>query len=148
MLMQGSVRYRRLCCDGWLCYARDMSIPEAQQTYRFGVERKIRVVVTTGNEIAGHRTREVLGIVRGIVVRSPNIAQGLVGAFKSMGGGNIREYADVCEAARHDAYVQMVQHAEQLGADAIIGMRYDATEFMASVTEVLAYGTAVRLEGA
>ena len=118
-----------------------------RDVYRFGVERAARIVVTTGNEIAGHRITEFLGIVRGIVVRSPTIGQGIVGAFKSIGGGNIREYAEVCEGARHDAYVQMVQHAEQLGAHAIIGMRYDATEFMASVTEVLAYGTAVRIEG-
>ena len=116
--------------------------------YRFGVERTVRIVVTTGNEIAGHRTTEILGIVRGIVVRSPSIVQGIVGASRSLGGGNIREFTEVCEAARHGAYVQMMEHAEQLGADAIIGMRYDATEFMAGVTEVLAYGTAVRIEGA
>ena len=125
-----------------------MSTPAAQHVYRFGVERTVRIIVTTGNEIAGKRTTEVVGIVRGIVVRSPNIGQGIIGAFKSIGGGNIREYAEVCEAARHDASVQMVEHAEQLGAHAIIGMRYDATEFMAGVTEVLAYGTAVRIEGA
>jgi uncharacterized protein YbjQ (UPF0145 family) len=125
-----------------------MSQSAPQDVYRFGVERTVRILVTTGNEIAGHRITEFLGIVRGIVVRSPSIGQGLVGALKSIGGGNIREYAEVCEAARHDAYVQMMQHAEQLGADAIIGMRYDATEFMQSVTEVLAYGTAVRLDRA
>ena len=125
-----------------------MSTSAPQDVYRFGVERTVRIIVTTGNEIADHRITEFLGIVRGIVVRSPSIGQGLVGAFKSIGGGNIREYAEVCEAARHDAYVQMMQHAEQLGAHAIIGMRYDATEFMAGVTEVLAYGTAVRIEGA
>jgi uncharacterized protein YbjQ (UPF0145 family) len=125
-----------------------MTTSPPQDAYRFGVERTVQVLVTTGNEIAGHRTTTFLGIVRGIVVRSPSIGQGIVGAFKSIGGGNIREYAEVCEAARHDAYVQMVQHAEQLGAHAIIGMRYDATEFMAGVTEVLAYGTAVRIEGA
>jgi uncharacterized protein YbjQ (UPF0145 family) len=124
-----------------------MSTSDPQNVYRFGVEHTVRIVVTTGNEIAGHRTTQVLGIVRGIVVRAPSIGQGLLGAFKSIGGGNISEYAEVCEAARHDAYVQMVQHAEQLGAHAIIGMRYDATEFMAGVTEVLAYGTAVRIEG-
>ena len=103
-----------------------MTTPSGQGVYRSGVERTVRVVVTTGNEIAGHRITEFLGIVRGIVVRSPSIGQGLVGAFKSIGGGNIREYAEVCEGARHDAYIQMVQHAEQLGAHAIIGMRYDA----------------------
>jgi uncharacterized protein YbjQ (UPF0145 family) len=118
-----------------------------QDVYRAGVERTVRVVVTTGNESPGRRILEFLGIVRGIVVRSPSIGQGIVGAFKSIAGGNIREYAEVCEAARHDAYVQMMHHAEQLGAHAIIGMRYDATEFMQGVTEVLAYGTAVRVDG-
>ncbi len=68
-----------------------------------------------------------------------------MGAVRSIGGGNIKEYAEVCEAARHDAYQQMLSHATELGAQAIIGMRYDATEFMQGTTEVLAYGTAVRL---
>jgi uncharacterized protein YbjQ (UPF0145 family) len=118
----------------------------APQAYRVGEERPVRVVVTTGNEVAGHKVSGYLGIVRGVIVRSPGIGQGLVGAFKSIGGGNISEYAEVCEAARHDAYIQMVAHAEHLGAHAIIGMRYDATEFMQGATEVLAYGTAVTLE--
>jgi uncharacterized protein YbjQ (UPF0145 family) len=120
------------------------SIP--QDVYRFGVERTVRIVVTTGNDIAGRRVTEYLGIVRGIVVRAPTIGQGLMGAFKSIAGGNIKEFADVCEAARHEAYAQMMSHAEQLGAHAVIGMRYDATEFAQGVTEVLAYGTAVRLD--
>jgi uncharacterized protein YbjQ (UPF0145 family) len=122
-----------------------MSQPTPGNVYRVGAEPTARVFVTTGNEIAGHEITEYLGIVRGIVVRSPSIGQGFIGAFKSIAGGNIREYADVCEAARHEAYVQMMQHAEQLGAQAIVGMRYDATEFAQGVTEVLAYGTAVRI---
>jgi uncharacterized protein YbjQ (UPF0145 family) len=125
-----------------------MSQPASQGAYRSGVERTVRIVVTTGNDIAGRRVSEYLGVVRGIVVRSPTIGQGLMGAFKSITGGNIKEFADVCEAARHEAYAQMMRHAEELGAHAIIGMRYDATEFAQGVTEVLAYGTAVRLEGA
>jgi uncharacterized protein YbjQ (UPF0145 family) len=114
--------------------------------YRTGTEHTARIVVTTGNEIAGHRICEYLGIVRGIVVRSPNIGQSVVGAFKQLVGGNISQYVDVCEAARHEAYVQMVQHAEAMGAQAIVAMRYDATEFLQGATEVLAYGTAVRTE--
>jgi uncharacterized protein YbjQ (UPF0145 family) len=114
--------------------------------YRTGVENNVRVVVTTANDIAGHRIVEYLGVVRGIIVRSPNLGQSFVGAFKQIVGGNITEYVEVCEGARHDAYVQMVQHAESMGAHAIISMRYDATEFMQGATEVLAYGTAVRLE--
>jgi uncharacterized protein YbjQ (UPF0145 family) len=104
------------------------------------------ILVTTGNEISGYRIREYLGIVRGIVVRSPSIGQGIVGAFKSMAGGNIKEFTDVCEIARQEAYLIMLEHAQALGAHAIIGMRYDATEFMQGATEVLAYGTAVRIE--
>jgi uncharacterized protein YbjQ (UPF0145 family) len=122
--------------------------PQAPHAYRTGEERVVRVVVTTGNEVSGYRITGYLGIVRGVIVRSPGIGQGIVGALKSIGGGNISEYAEVCEAARHDAYVQMVAHAEHLGAHGIIGMRYDATEFMQGATEVLAYGTAVTLERA
>ncbi len=114
--------------------------------YRTGAERTERVIVTTGNEVAGFRIHGYLGIVRGVIVRSLSIGAGFVGAIKQLGGGNIQEYVDVCEAARHDAYLTMLNHAEQLGAHAIIGMRYDATEFGQGTTEVLAYGTAVTLE--
>jgi uncharacterized protein YbjQ (UPF0145 family) len=117
-----------------------------QGIYRTGAEPTIRVIVTTGNEVAGCRIVQYLGLVRGVIVRTPSIGQGFVGAFKSIAGGNIQEYADVCEAARHDAYAQMLAHAEAMGAHAVIGMRYDATEFMQGATEVLAYGTAVRIE--
>jgi uncharacterized protein YbjQ (UPF0145 family) len=103
------------------------------------------MIVTTGNEIAGHSIAQYIGIVRGIVVRSPSIAQGFLGGLKQMVGGNIESYAKVCEAAREEAYERMAQHAQEEGADAVIGMRYDATEFAQGVTEVLAYGTAVKL---
>lgn len=103
------------------------------------------MIVTTANEIAGRSIAGYLGIIRGIVVRSPSIAQGFLGGLKQMVGGNIESYATVCEAAREEAFQRMVQHAEEKGADAIIGMRYDATEFAQGVTEVLAYGTAVKL---
>src|SRR5437868_2194490 len=103
------------------------------------------MIVTTGNEVAGHSITEYIGIVRGIVVRSPSITQGFLGGLKQIVGGNIESYAQVCEKAREDAYERMVQHAEEHGADAIIGMRYDATEFAQGATEVLAYGTAVKL---
>jgi len=113
--------------------------------YRAGVEPTQTIVVTTSNEIAGHRITDYLGIVRGVIVRATSIGQGFVGAFRSLGGGNIKEYVDVCEAARHDAYLQMLAHAQMLDANAIIAMRYDATEFIQGSTEVLAYGTAVRV---
>jgi uncharacterized protein YbjQ (UPF0145 family) len=106
------------------------------------------MIVTTGNEVAGQAIREYIGIVRGIVVRSPSIAQGFLGGLKQMVGGNIESYAQVCEAAREEAYARMVEHAREKGADAVIAMRYDATEFNQGVTEVLAYGTAVKLSRA
>jgi uncharacterized protein YbjQ (UPF0145 family) len=117
-----------------------------ENPYRAGTERNVRVIVTTGNDLVGFRVIDYLGVVRGIIVRSPNIGQSFVGAFKQIVGGNISQYVDVCEAARHEAYAQMVAHAEAMGAHAIVAMRYDATEFLQGVTEVLAYGTAVRVE--
>jgi uncharacterized protein YbjQ (UPF0145 family) len=104
-----------------------------------------RLIVTTGNEVAGRAITGYLGVVRGIVVRSPGIGQGILGGLQQLIGGNIDSYADVCDAAREDAYQRMIQHALQKEADAVIGMRYDATEFSQGVTEVLAYGTAVKL---
>jgi uncharacterized protein YbjQ (UPF0145 family) len=103
------------------------------------------MIVTTGNEIQGHDVSDYLGIVRGIVVRSPNIAQGLLGGLKSIVGGNIETFAGVCETAREHAYERMEQHANDLGADAVIAARYDATEFSQGATEVICYGTAVKL---
>jgi uncharacterized protein YbjQ (UPF0145 family) len=103
------------------------------------------MLVLTTNEFPGHEITEVIGLVRGIVVRTPGIAQGLLGGLKSIIGGNIGAYAEVCEQARKDAYLKMVEHAERKDADAIIGMRYDATEFAQATTEVLAYGTAVKV---
>jgi uncharacterized protein YbjQ (UPF0145 family) len=103
------------------------------------------MIVTTGNEVEGHVIGQYIGVVRGIVVRSPSIAQGFLGGLKQIVGGNIESYAQVCESAREDAFRRMVEHAQDRGADAIIGMRYDATEFAQGVTEVLAYGTAVKL---
>jgi uncharacterized protein YbjQ (UPF0145 family) len=122
-----------------------MADPEPASPYRVGAEPIEQLIVTTGNEVAGHEIVKYLAIVRGIVVRATGIGQGLLGSLRALGGGNIVEFTEVCEAARHDAYQQMVQHALEVGADAIIGMRYDATEFMQGSTEVLAYGTAVRL---
>jgi uncharacterized protein YbjQ (UPF0145 family) len=104
-----------------------------------------QLIVTTGNSCEGYRITAYLGVVRGIVVRSPGFARGLAGAFASIAGGNIQAYEEVCEEARVQAYGRLLDHAEDVGADAIIAMRYDATEFSQGVTEVLAYGTAVKL---
>jgi uncharacterized protein YbjQ (UPF0145 family) len=103
------------------------------------------MLVTTSPDITGHEISAYLGIVRGIVVRAPNLAQGFLGGLKSIVGGNIESFAQVCEKAREDAYERMVAHAAQLGADAVIGMRYDADQFAENATEVLCYGTAVKL---
>jgi uncharacterized protein YbjQ (UPF0145 family) len=103
------------------------------------------MIVTTTNDVAGRSIAGYIGIVRGIVVRSPSIGQGLLGGLKSIVGGNIESYAEVCEDAREEAYERMVRHAEEHGANAVVAFRYDATEFSQGVTEVLAYGTAVKL---
>lgn len=95
------------------------------------------MIVTTGNDVAGHTISNYLGLVRGIVVRSPTIGQGILGGLKRIVGGNIESYAQVCEKARVEALDRMIQHAEEIDAHAIIGMRYDATEFAEGVTEVL-----------
>ena len=104
------------------------------------------VTVTTANDITGYEIVAYMGIVRGIVVRSQNIAQGFIGGLKQIVGGNIAEYASVCEHARREAYELMVMHAMEVGANAVIAMRYDATEYTQGATEVLAYGTAVKIE--
>ena len=107
-----------------------------------------KIIVTTANSLDGYAVAEHLGVVRGIVVRTQTISQGIRGALSSILGGNIKAFEEVCEHARNDAFSRMKEHAEDLGADAIIAFRYDATEFAQGVTEVLAYGTAVRLEKA
>ena len=102
--------------------------------------------VTTTFTIEGYRITQYLGVVRGLIVRSPTIAQGILGGLKSIVGGNIGSYTQMCEQTRQQAYDLLIDHARAVGANAIIGMRYDATEFAVGVTEVLAYGTAVRIE--
>jgi uncharacterized protein YbjQ (UPF0145 family) len=103
------------------------------------------IVVTTANEIAGYRVVEYKGVVRGLVVRATSVVTGIAGGLRSLFGGNIAEYERVCDAARDEAFRRMVAHAREEGADAIIAMRYDATDFVQGSTEVLAYGTAVKL---
>lgn len=103
------------------------------------------IVVTTGNQIEGHRIQAYLGVVRGIVVRAPTIGQGFSAGLASFFGGNIGAFEELCDQAREQAFDRMVEHAGQLEADGIIAMRFDATEFAQNTTEVLAYGTAVKL---
>ena len=101
--------------------------------------------ITTTFTIEGYEIIEYKGLVRGIIVRAPTIAQGLVGGLKNIVGGRIGAYTEMCEQARQQAYDSMVQHAQQVGANAIVGVRYDAAEVVSqgSATEVLCYGTAV-----
>jgi uncharacterized protein YbjQ (UPF0145 family) len=103
-------------------------------------------MVTTAFELPGYRVRQSLGVVRGIVVRSRNLFVNIGAAFHMMVGGNITAWTNLCEATRRDAFEIMIRHATELGANAIIGARYDATEIASGATEVLAYGTAVVVE--
>jgi uncharacterized protein YbjQ (UPF0145 family) len=105
-------------------------------------------LVTTAFELPGCRVTRNLGLVRGIVVRSRSIVGNIGAAIQTLVGGNITLYTDLCEKARADAFGLMLEHASEMGANAIIGMRYDANEVSAGVTEVLAYGTAVIVEQA
>ena len=103
-------------------------------------------MVTTGNDLHGYSVSRTLGIVRGITVRSRSVVGNIGAALQTLVGGNITIYTELCEKARADTYRDMVAHARQLRANAIIGMRYDATEVMPGLTEVLCYGTAVVVE--
>ena len=103
-------------------------------------------MVTTAFELHGFRVKHDLGIVRGITVRSRSILGTIGGSLQTIVGGNITAFTSLCEKAREEAFELMVSHAADRGANAIIGMRYDANDVMDGVTEVLAYGTAVVVE--
>lgn len=100
-------------------------------------------MVTTALELPGYRVQHNLGVVRGLTVRSRSIVGNFFGGLQTLFGGNITIYTRLCEQARTEAYRQMCEHARERGANAIIAMRYDATELMPGLTEVLCYGTAV-----
>ena len=102
--------------------------------------------VTTAFDLPGFRIKRNFGVVRGIVVRSRSIVGTIVAGLQTIVGGNISLFSKLCEQTRNDAFELMLQHANELGANAVIGTRYDATEIMNGVTEVLAYGTAVEVE--
>ena len=103
-------------------------------------------LTTTTFELPGYRVVKSYGVVRGIIVRSRSIVGNIGAGLQSLFGGNISLYTTLCERTRSDAFEFMLKHAQQLGANAVIGVRYDATEVMAGVTEVLCYGTAVVVE--
>jgi uncharacterized protein YbjQ (UPF0145 family) len=100
-------------------------------------------MVTTALSLPGYKIVRTLGVVRGLTVRSRSIIENFFGGIQSIFGGNITIYTNLCEQAREETYKLMCEHAEKHGANAIIAMRYDATELMAGLTEVLCYGTAV-----
>ena len=106
----------------------------------------VHEMTTTAFTIEGYRVTRTLGIVRGIVVRSRSIFGTLGGSLQTIVGGNITAFTTLCESARSDAFDMMVSHAGHLGANAVIGVRYDGTEVMKGVSEVLCYGTAVFVE--
>jgi uncharacterized protein YbjQ (UPF0145 family) len=103
-------------------------------------------LTTTTFELEGYRVVQTLGVVRGITVRSRSIFGTIGGSLQTLLGGNITLFSQLCERTRAEAFELMVGHAEELGANAIVGIRYDATEVMQGVTEVLCYGTAVVVE--
>jgi len=110
------------------------------------MEMVAHTMVTTQFELDGFRVVRNLGVVRGIVVRSRSIFGTLGASLQTIVGGNITLLTNLCEKTRSDAFNLMLEHAAQLGANAVVGARYDATEVMQGVTEVLAYGTAVYVE--
>ncbi len=99
--------------------------------------------VTTANSFEGYKVVRNLGVVRGLTVRSRSVIGNIGASLQSLVGGNITLYTELCEHARREAYELMIQHAGEMGANAIIAMRYDANEIGPGITEVLAYGTAV-----
>jgi uncharacterized protein YbjQ (UPF0145 family) len=104
------------------------------------------MIVTTTNDLTGHRVTQHLGLVRGVTVRSRSVIGNFGASIQSIFGGNITIFTRLAEHARQEAYDLLVEHARQMGADAILAVRYDANEITDGITEVLAYGTAVKVE--
>src|SRR6267143_6384138 len=120
------------------------------RTFHPGARMQGTLQTTTTFSIEGYRITEYKGLVRGIVVRSPTIGQGLLGGLKQLIGGQIGAYAEMCEQAREQAYELLLQHARELRANAVVGVRYESSEVgrQGSATEVLCYGTAVVIQRA
>ena len=120
-------------------------VPYAVSTPKYSVSHQM---VTTAFELPNYRVVQNLGVVRGIVVRSRNVFATIGAGLQTLIGGNITVFTTLCEQTRSDAFDIMIQHATEIGANAIIGARYDTTELAQGVTEVLAYGTAVIVDPA
>ena len=125
-----------LCAECW-----EQMTPEERQ--RFTRASGLHRMTTTAFELPGHTTVECLGVVRGIVVRSRSLFGTIGGALQTVVGGNITLFSELCERTRSDAFEMLLEHATEMGANAVVGVRYDATEIMDGVSEVLCYGTAV-----
>jgi uncharacterized protein YbjQ (UPF0145 family) len=128
---------------------RPYSFCTAIQQFLISIKQKIMIdqtLVTTNIELSGYRVTKNLGVVRGITVRSRSILGNIAGGLQTLFGGTISIYVELCEKTREEAFQQMLQHADQRGANAIISVRYDANEVISGVNEVLAYGTAVVVE--
>ena len=121
----------------------NVTVPYRVSEPRYSVSPQM---VTTTFELPGYRVVQNLGVVRGIIVRSRSIVANIGAGLQTLIGGNITAWTRLCEETRSEAFEIMVQHASELGANAIVGARYDATEIMSGATEVLAYGTAVIVE--
>lgn len=106
------------------------------------------MLIVTTNDVPGHRVIRTLGLVRGITVRSRNAISDMLGGLQSMMGGRVEVYVKLAETSRAEAYQELVEHAREMGANAVVAMRYESNEIMDGVTEVLAYGTAVVVEEA
>lgn len=104
------------------------------------------MLITTSTHLEGYKVTDHLGVIRGITVRSRGVGGNFMGGLQSLVGGKNTIYTDLCEQSRQEAYDLMILHAQQVGANAIINMRYDANEVMQGITEVLAYGTAVKVQ--
>jgi uncharacterized protein YbjQ (UPF0145 family) len=137
--------------DAQFCIICGAAVTTAQtgRTQRLAPSERLALdpaLVTSAFTIPGFRLVRSLGIVRGLTVRSASIGGQIAAAFQSLGGGNIRTMTTVCEHTRTEAYLMILEHAAQLGANGIIGFGYDTTEIAQGMTEVLAYGTAVVVE--
>lgn len=137
-----------LVIQGPFFFLRNDAIPVLLKAREPGTNRPNPfhpMITTTTFDIDGYRIAEYKGLVRGITVRTPTIAQGFVGGLKSIIGGKIGAYIEMCEQARQHAYDELVAHASQLGANAVVGLRYESSEVgtQGGATEVLCYGTAV-----
>ena len=127
---------------------QNLLLPPGKRVFNVAGMNQTHPLTTTTFELPGYRVVKCFGVVRGIVVRSRSIVGNFGAHIQSLFGGNISLYTSLCERTREDAFNQMITHAGQLGANAVIGVRYDATELSAAIAEVLCYGTAVYVEQA